>query len=201
MNLCTGNLQLTPQIIDLFDKRYIFLKMEYLLYHLHSVTLNVKCLCAVYVFIVFKVKVVAFDILPALQGRTVYSSGYSVASKHPMQGWHTLSCPLHIHWYHFYTMVRRGCDLLRHCPMSLPYRNRTLASCMEARNDDHSATAAHENLIGEATYLHNSDIICSVNFCILGQLLAQGSNGTFQMFSLSCILLLNIRIYTCRFSL
>ena len=33
--------------------------------------------------------------------------------------WTHLPC---IHWCHFYTLIWWGCDLLRHCPMSLPSR-------------------------------------------------------------------------------
>ena len=64
----------------------------------------------------------------------------SVISKHPMAcraGSHypvlsTLADTI------FYTLVQLGCDLLRHCPTSLP----SGASCVEGGNDDHSATTA-----------------------------------------------------------
>ena len=37
-----------------------------------------------------------------------------------VQSWRTQNCPPYVHWYYFYTLVQRGCDLLRHCPMSIP---------------------------------------------------------------------------------
>ena len=55
-------------------------------------------------------------------------NGNSVASKHPTQSWRTI-LPT------FYTLIRWACDILRHCPTSLPFRT-------EGRNYDHSATSA-----------------------------------------------------------
>ena len=50
-------------------------------------------------------------------------------------------------------------------------------------------------------YLHNSDIVCSVDLGVLCQLLTEGGYRTFQMFSLACVLFLNVCVYACRFSL
>lgn len=51
------------------------------------------------------------------------------------------------------------------------------------------------------SYLHYSDIVCSMYFWILGKLLSERSNWSFQMFSLAAVFFLNVSIYTCRLSL
>ena len=52
------------------------------------------------------------------------------------------------------------------------------------------------NVKGLNSYLHNSDVISSVDLGILGKLLSQGCYTSLQMLSLSRVLSLNVRIHT-----
>ena len=60
-------------------------------------------------------------------------NGNSATSKTSMQGWRTLSCPPHIHWYHFYTLGQH---------LYLP-RDRIPVSCVEGGDDDHPVIAVN----------------------------------------------------------
>ena len=50
-------------------------------------------------------------------------------------------------------------------------------------------------------HLHNSDVICSVDLGILGKLLSQGRYTSLQMFSLTRVLSLNVRVHPSRIQL
>lgn len=54
---------------------------------------------------------------------------------------------------------------------------------------------------GSIPHLHNSDVICSVDLGILGKLLSQGRYTSLQMFSLTRVLSLNVRVHASRIQL
>ena len=53
-----------------------------------------------------------------------------------------------------------------------------------------------QNYTKSNSYLHDSNIVCSVDFCVFGKLLSEGGHRSLQMFSLASILLLDVSIHT-----
>ena len=74
-------------------------------------------------------------------------SDWNTGYLHPSMAHSNLFSP-YICWYHFNTLVRWcGCNLLRHCPMSLPFQGSNTGPHLEDGNNDHSPTPAHYSMV------------------------------------------------------